>query len=143
MLKAWKNNHENKASVWTVFKSSFTWLTSIKNRLFTFMYYFFGYDHFFNPWDLKKGPEKKSRQWKKIIWFMPYFFTVFFSKIWGVISKFWLAFSKKLFWLKSLQMVGSKTGEMSVENQQPYSNSIACLKGNSFETFRQQLEASD
>ena len=47
-VKAQTYNCENKASVRTNFKNSFTWLTGMKNLIF-YANNFFGSGHFFDP----------------------------------------------------------------------------------------------
>ena len=42
-------------------KNSFAWLMGMKKLIFDFID-FFGSGHFFDPWDLKKGPKNDQNQ---------------------------------------------------------------------------------
>ena len=63
-VEARANNCENKAYLWTDFKNSFAWLTSMKKLIFCYNN-FFGLGHFLTHFLQKNWP--KNDQNKKII----------------------------------------------------------------------------
>ena len=63
-VKAWSNSCENKASEWTDFKNSFTWLTCMKKLIFWYND-FFGSGHFSIYEILKKA--QKWQEPKKVV----------------------------------------------------------------------------
>ena len=58
-IKVLENNCENKASLWTDFKNSFTWLTGMKNMIFRFNNFFCS-GHFL-IFDFLKNDQKMAR----------------------------------------------------------------------------------
>ena len=60
-VEAQANNCKNKALVWTDFKNSFAWLTSMKKLIFD-KNNFFGSGHFLTHDILKNGPRNGQNQ---------------------------------------------------------------------------------